>query len=225
MYYVGELLARRKGYEAVVTGESIGQVSSQTLRNIRVIEEELPSELRLPILRPLSFYDKEEIISCIRSIGLYEETSKVSEACRISTGPVATRANPKVFREELSKVDLDLVRTITNTYVVVDVDEESEEGFIRLINDLAANVEIEEIPENNYVLVDVRSYEEYRKWHPKGAIHISELLEKAIGLESNVKYILYCDRGALSIAYAKYLRRLGINAYSLKGGITKLKRC
>lgn len=65
MIHLAERIAKRHKCEALVTGESLGQVSSQTLRNIGVVDE----SASMPILRPLVGMDKEEIISLSRSIG------------------------------------------------------------------------------------------------------------------------------------------------------------
>ena len=70
-------IARREGSTALVTGENLGQVASQTLANIRVIEE----AATLPILRPLICYDKEEIITKAREIGTFETSILPYEDC------------------------------------------------------------------------------------------------------------------------------------------------
>src|SRR5512136_1549965 len=61
-------IARREGAKALVTGESLGQVASQTLDNLAVIEEAVET----PILRPLIGSDKEEIVQQARALGSYE---------------------------------------------------------------------------------------------------------------------------------------------------------
>ncbi|RMH02632.1 MAG: tRNA 4-thiouridine(8) synthase ThiI [Planctomycetota bacterium] len=61
-------LARRVRAKALVTGESVGQVASQTLENLAVIEEACP----LPVLRPLVCMDKQEIVDLARRIGTLE---------------------------------------------------------------------------------------------------------------------------------------------------------
>ena len=68
MMRIAERIAQREGAKALVTGESLGQVASQTLENLAVIEEASP----LPILRPLVGMDKEEIMAQARAIGTYE---------------------------------------------------------------------------------------------------------------------------------------------------------
>jgi len=65
---IAEQVALREGAKALVTGESLGQVASQTLDNLAVIEE----AVGIPILRPLIGSDKEEIVQQARALGTYE---------------------------------------------------------------------------------------------------------------------------------------------------------
>ncbi|MCD6499549.1 MAG: tRNA 4-thiouridine(8) synthase ThiI [Deltaproteobacteria bacterium] len=68
MMRVAEKVARREGANALATGESIGQVASQTVENLAAIEQ----ATSLPVLRPLVTYDKTETIELARRIGTYE---------------------------------------------------------------------------------------------------------------------------------------------------------
>lgn len=77
MIRVAERLAITEKANALVTGESLGQVASQTLRNIRVIND----VSNLPILRPLVGNDKEEIIDIARSIGTYDISKEPYDDC------------------------------------------------------------------------------------------------------------------------------------------------
>ncbi len=92
-------LAEEKGYEALVTGESVGQVATQTIRNLRLIGGGLP----LPVLRPVSGMDKDEVVELVRRIGLYDIVSVQVEACRVQVDPTP-RASPSKFTEEYAKV-------------------------------------------------------------------------------------------------------------------------
>jgi thiamine biosynthesis protein ThiI len=65
---MAEAIARREGAKALVTGESLGQVASQTLDNLAVIEE----AVGMPVLRPLVGSDKEEIVRQARELQTYE---------------------------------------------------------------------------------------------------------------------------------------------------------
>jgi len=68
MMKIAEEVARKENYLALITGESVGQVASQTLENMKVIED----AVKLPVLRPLCGFDKEEIINIARRIGTFE---------------------------------------------------------------------------------------------------------------------------------------------------------
>jgi thiamine biosynthesis protein ThiI len=70
-------IARREGAKALVTGESLGQVASQTLDNLAVIEE----AVGIPILRPLIGSDKEEIVRQARALGSYEISILPDQDC------------------------------------------------------------------------------------------------------------------------------------------------
>jgi tRNA uracil 4-sulfurtransferase len=77
MLRIGEAIARKEKAKALVTGESLGQVASQTLDNMAVIQQ----AARLPILRPLVGMDKQEIIDQARRIGTFEISSIPDQDC------------------------------------------------------------------------------------------------------------------------------------------------
>jgi thiamine biosynthesis protein ThiI len=68
MIRLSEAIARRFKSDALVTGESLGQVASQTIQNLRSVE----SVATMPVLRPLIGLDKPEIIDLARRMGSYE---------------------------------------------------------------------------------------------------------------------------------------------------------
>jgi thiamine biosynthesis protein ThiI len=77
MVRIAEAIARREGAKALVTGESLGQVSSQTLTNMATVGE----VATLPILRPLVGLDKQEIIEQAEAIGTFETSIQPDEDC------------------------------------------------------------------------------------------------------------------------------------------------
>jgi thiamine biosynthesis protein ThiI len=77
MLRIAERLARRCGARALVTGDAVGQVASQTLDNLAIVGE----VSRLPLLRPLVGMDKEEIVAEARRIGTYETSVIPDEDC------------------------------------------------------------------------------------------------------------------------------------------------
>lgn len=102
MLRMAEKLANDWSYNFLITGESLGQVSSQTLANLSVIH----NAITIPILRPLIGLSKEEIIDMARKIETYE-ISKGPEVCDM-LGPKhpATRAKLAAVEAEEAKLDM-----------------------------------------------------------------------------------------------------------------------
>jgi thiamine biosynthesis protein ThiI len=78
MYRVAELFAGRVGARAIVTGESLGQVASQTLENLYVLDH----AVSMPVLRPVIGLDKVDIEALARDIGTHEVTARTVEGCK-----------------------------------------------------------------------------------------------------------------------------------------------
>ena len=77
MLRIAEQIARKEKARALITGESLGQVASQTLENMTVIQQ----AVTMPILRPLVGMDKQEIIDQARRIGSFETSSMPDQDC------------------------------------------------------------------------------------------------------------------------------------------------
>ncbi len=230
MHYIAQKLSSIHNYDAVITGESVGQASSQTLKNLSVIEESLELSNKKPVIRPLAFMDKEEIIEKIRSLGLYEMTSKVKEVCRLAIGPVTTRAHMKILINEVKKVSKELIDVLLRTRITVSIKDTELNTLSKLLDEFILGVEVSakeaiKMIKEGAIPIDVRDLRDYEAWHLSNAIHITELNKMLKeGLDFNKSYVIYCDYGTLSLAYAKMLRRIGINAFSVKGGINELKK-
>jgi thiamine biosynthesis protein ThiI len=98
------LIARREGSSALVTGENLGQVASQTLENLAAIEAAAP----LPVLRPLITFDKREIIAQAQRIGTYETSILPYDDCCalfVPKHPV-TRCSAQVMDKRESRLDV-----------------------------------------------------------------------------------------------------------------------
>jgi thiamine biosynthesis protein ThiI len=109
MLRIGEAIARKEKAKALITGESLGQVASQTLDNMAVIQQ----AARLPILRPLVGMDKQEIIDQARRIGTFEISSIPDQDCCQLFVPAhpATKARFADVEQDESKLDVsELVR-------------------------------------------------------------------------------------------------------------------
>jgi thiamine biosynthesis protein ThiI len=104
MLRIAEAIARREHAEALVTGESLGQVSSQTLSNIATIER----VVNMPVLRPHIGQDKEHIIELARRIGTYETSIEPDQDCCTLFTPdrPATKSTPD--EAEAAEAPLDI---------------------------------------------------------------------------------------------------------------------
>jgi len=89
MYRVGELVAERVGATGVVTGEAVGQKSSQTASNLGVVS----NAIDLPVHRPLLTWDKHDITAAAREIGTFEDATIPAGCYRIAPGAVETNAD------------------------------------------------------------------------------------------------------------------------------------
>jgi thiamine biosynthesis protein ThiI len=94
MQHVAECLMEKEGALAVITGENLGQVASQTLANLAVISE----AVTIPVLRPLITYDKEETITLARMIGTFD-AHPGDLACRAVPSMPATAADLKSVKK------------------------------------------------------------------------------------------------------------------------------
>jgi thiamine biosynthesis protein ThiI len=105
MLRVASVLARREGCQALVTGDSLGQVASQTLHNLHLVEQASD----LPLLRPLVGWDKSEISAEAQAIGTFEISHLPAEdCCQLFSSPVAeTRGNMGKVVQVESRVELD----------------------------------------------------------------------------------------------------------------------
>lgn len=91
MLRVSEIVAGQKDIKALITGESLGQVASQTLASMNTINE----VTNLPILRPLVSFDKSDIIEISQRIGTYETSIQPYEDCCTIFVPKSPATNPK----------------------------------------------------------------------------------------------------------------------------------
>jgi len=104
MMRVAESLADKVGAAAIVTGESLGQVASQTLENLATIE----AVTTLPVLRPLIGLDKEEIVNRARRIGTFEVSVLPYEDCCTLFVPAHPRTRPTRGEAERAEAGLDI---------------------------------------------------------------------------------------------------------------------
>ncbi len=118
MYRLAEAIAETENAKALVTGESVGQVASQTLENIAVIND----AIIIPVLRPLIGMDKEEIIERAKVIDTYELSIIPHDDCCslfVPRHPV-TKGKINITREEESKLEADdlIAQALTKAKII-----------------------------------------------------------------------------------------------------------
>ncbi len=116
MLKAAEMIAQKEGAEYLITGENLGQVSSQTLSNLTSITKPVSME----ILRPLLTFDKQETIEIAKKIGTYEISKGPEMCCLLGPKRPSTKSDPKKIGEELEKINLQelLEESLKNAEVV-----------------------------------------------------------------------------------------------------------
>ncbi len=104
MMRISEQVARRCGAKALVTGECLGQVASQTMEAMAVTG----AAASLPILRPVVGMDKEDIVKIARKIGTFETSILPYEDCCTVFTPRHPRLRPTPAELEYAEQDLDI---------------------------------------------------------------------------------------------------------------------
>lgn len=104
MMRIAQRIAQREGAKALVTGESIGQVASQTMDSLYVTN----SVVQIPVFRPLIGMDKQEIMEKAMKIGTYETSILPYEDCCTVFVPKHPVTRPKLERIEASEMNLDI---------------------------------------------------------------------------------------------------------------------
>lgn len=126
MYRISEKVANRYKSAALVSGESIGQVASQTLESLAVINE----TITMPVLRPLITKDKSEIISLAKEIGTYDISIQPFEDCCTIFTPKSPITKPRLKKAviEESKFDYEtLIDEVLETVEILEITKDYDE--------------------------------------------------------------------------------------------------
>lgn len=103
MLKVAEIIAKRVGAKAIITGESLGQVASQTLDNLFAID----SAVKMPVFRPLIGVDKMDIVKLAKEIGTYDISIQFAPCCWGPPKYPETKASIKAVMEVEDTLDID----------------------------------------------------------------------------------------------------------------------
>ena len=129
MYRIMEELTKKYKAKAIINGESVGQVASQTLSSMGVIN----SVTNLPVIRPVACLDKLEIIDLAKRIDTYDTSILPYEDCCTIFVPKHPVINPKLekAREEEVKFDYKtLIEKTVNSIKKIEVTEEEQNDLL-----------------------------------------------------------------------------------------------
>ncbi|MGB1010554.1 MAG: tRNA uracil 4-sulfurtransferase ThiI [Thiolinea sp.] len=199
MLRVGDVVANRLRLSALVTGESLAQVSSQTLHNLSVIDEGADHL----IIRPLITTDKSDIIATAEKIGSAIFAQNMVEYCGIISKKPTVSASLKTVKQleeqlgdEWFQQALDSAENISVTDIIKHANEQPQ---VELIRDLSGQQ-----------LIDIRATQQPLA---QADFHIPffQLNQQYPNLAQDKEYLLYCDKGVMSQLHAAYLHEQGFN--------------
>lgn len=204
MLRAADRVAKKLEIQALVTGESVAQVSSQTLTNLAVIDK-VSDTL---VLRPLATSDKQEIIDAARLIGTEDFSKNIPEYCAVISNKPTTRARAeRIEREEFHFDFAVLDEALANcreqliTDLVADINTESPE------------VRIETSVPSGAIVIDIRHPSEAERSPLRLSNDEATVLDIPFynlrtnfrELDSEQHYLLYCDQGMMSRLHAAHL--------------------
>lgn len=215
IYRAASRLARRIGAAAIVTGESLGQVSSQTLWNLNAIE---PGADRL-VLRPLIAHDKREIMDQARRIGTGPLSERIPEFCALTDRRPAVRSDPATIDAEEAKLDRGVLARAIAELRHIELDSLNAE-------DLRTDyLFVDTVPEGAEI-IDCQPPPLYARWHVPGAVNRApeDVIKDLRRFDKRRCYVLYCSFGTISAHLAEIMQQFGYQAYALKGGIAAVRK-
>ena len=204
MLRVADRIAAELEVDALVTGEAVAQVSSQTLRNLSVIDE-VTNRL---VLRPLVASDKEDIVRMANEIGTGEFAANMPEYCGVISVNPTTRARLDRVENEEERFDMAVLDRAIAGARQTRIDRLADEDLER------SDVEVLSVPLAQSVIIDIRHPDEEEmaplKVHvPVQKIPFYQLHSKAAELDPGTTYMLYCGKGMMSRLHASHLAESG----------------
>ncbi len=213
MLRAGSMIAAERDANAIVTGDAVGQVSSQTLQNIAVISQATST----PILRPLVGFNKDEIIAIARKIGTESLSAAVDEYCAMVPNKPATHASLDAILREEARLDASLLDRAVEQRSVIDL------RALHLTASEQSRLSTDSI-EQGAVVIDLRSSAAYRGWHYPDALHLdfNRALRAFSQFDKHRDYVLYCEFGLKSAHLAELMCDAEFRASHFDSGLKKL---
>ena len=205
MYEIAEKIALKIGAKGLVTGEAVGQKSSQTLENLFSAEY----GLKIPILRPLIGFDKDEIIKMSIKIGTYEYSAEMPELCAILSIKPLTKSKFEKIAREWEKVKNEIKNVRIRVINKEKIDErifELEEVRKEFEDSLKTKIDESEFELKFFIgKTRVKGFEN---------IEFKDVLPLFKKIQKNKKVLLACKRGVSAFILARELRKNGYKVFS-----------
>jgi thiamine biosynthesis protein ThiI len=193
-----EKIADAMEIDALVTGESVAQVSSQTLRNLALIDQ-VTNKL---VLRPLATVNKPEIINIANEIGTRHFAENMPEYCGVISQNPITHGSFKRMQKVAQKFNYDVLDNAVEQAKYLNIDEIEAD-----ISAQAPVTVIDDISGKNYTVIDIRPEEECIELECETLkIPFHKLKKEFKKLPQDKEYLLYCEKGIMSQLHAQYLR-------------------
>jgi len=198
MIIAAQKVAKDMKIDALMTGESVAQVSSQTLRNLALIDQ-CTNKL---VLRPLSMMSKPDIIEIAQKIGTRRFAEAMPEYCGVISKNPVTHGSYERMEKEARGFDYSILDEAVKKASFVNVDEIDENvgeiGQMEIVSDLS-NAE--------YIVIDIRQTPDCVKTSVETIkIPFYDLKKEFKKLPQDKTYLFYCDKGIMSQLHAQYLR-------------------
>ena len=211
MYQMAYLTSKKFGLGPIITGESIGQVSTQTLPNLVALDQTVP----WCVMRPLIGHDKVEIQAEARKIGVLDICERVQELCQISNAKPTTRANRQKLFEIIESFPEELFESALGQIEIKSLDQ------MDLLAHKVDALYVDEIPKGAKVIIVGESGAKASQASPQNLvslIYVDEAWQfKPDSQSKSDKYVVYCEHGTRSAFLAESLQSQGIEAYCFRG--------
>jgi thiamine biosynthesis protein ThiI len=199
MLQAAQHIANSMKIDALLTGESVAQVSSQTLRNLSLIDQ-VTNKL---VLRPLATMSKPDIINIATQIGTKRFAEAMPEYCGVISKSPVTHGSYERMEKESKQFEYTVLDKAVQNAITINIDQ--------ILEDIQTNVgEIEVISDlsnKEYTVIDIRQTDEMINL-PCETLKIPfyNLKLEFPKLPQDKEYLFYCDKGILSQLHAQYLK-------------------
>ncbi|MDX9795776.1 MAG: tRNA uracil 4-sulfurtransferase ThiI [Arcobacteraceae bacterium] len=198
MLKAAEKIADEMKIDALLTGESVAQVSSQTLRNLALIDQ-ATNKL---VLRPLSTMNKPEIMNIANEIGTRRFAETMPEYCGVISKNPVTHGSYDRMEKEAAKFNYEVLDKAVENAVTINVAD-----IVADINEIGQIETVSDISSGKYTIIDIRQGNECIQASCETIkIPFHQLKSQFAKLPQNKEYLFYCDKGILSQLHAQYLR-------------------